>query len=255
LLGCYSTCRQELAGTAAAQLHACCTGALSVLSQSRKWFLMLFVCCCCRQAVPAACANWASASNWRVPQRHCMMLTTTCLSMHRACFCLHASHVASKVTQGRALVEPHRTWADVLSRRLHMHAALLRRGCSAICSALLLITYVNTMFASFASMQRHYCTLGRHAAACSALLLTPHASVCSAVWSPQAAACNNVKVDGVETDVDCGGSECSACAAGKRCNNAFDCRSLNCVLMHAAPGIGYTCTCPVGSMVSRGSQQ
>ncbi len=41
--------------------------------------------------------------------------------------------------------------------------------------------------------------------------------------------CQNTIVDGSETDVDCGGSECDACANGNACLEDSDCESNNCV--------------------------
>ena len=40
--------------------------------------------------------------------------------------------------------------------------------------------------------------------------------------------CTDGKKDGTETDVDCGGSVCPACASGKACGAATDCVSLVC---------------------------
>ncbi len=41
-------------------------------------------------------------------------------------------------------------------------------------------------------------------------------------------ACANGVEDGLETDVDCGGPRCEACAAGDACSEDLDCRSLSC---------------------------
>lgn len=41
--------------------------------------------------------------------------------------------------------------------------------------------------------------------------------------------CTNSKLDGVESDVDCGGLYCGKCAAGKRCKISTDCSSASCV--------------------------
>jgi hypothetical protein len=37
--------------------------------------------------------------------------------------------------------------------------------------------------------------------------------------------CNDHRQDGAESDVDCGGSVCSACVVGKKCNSSFDCQA------------------------------
>jgi hypothetical protein len=44
--------------------------------------------------------------------------------------------------------------------------------------------------------------------------------------------CANGVQDHDETDVDCGGSVCTACANGKRCASASDCQSLRCDATH-----------------------
>jgi hypothetical protein len=41
--------------------------------------------------------------------------------------------------------------------------------------------------------------------------------------------CSNGKLDGDETDVDCGGSTCGKCPGGRTCATAADCFSNNCV--------------------------
>jgi hypothetical protein len=41
--------------------------------------------------------------------------------------------------------------------------------------------------------------------------------------------CSDHRVDGDETDVDCGGAVCSACASGQRCMDNFDC-DTDCVV-------------------------
>jgi hypothetical protein len=37
--------------------------------------------------------------------------------------------------------------------------------------------------------------------------------------------CMDHKLDGMETDVDCGGGSCGPCQIGQRCNSSFDCQS------------------------------
>ncbi len=46
---------------------------------------------------------------------------------------------------------------------------------------------------------------------------------------PAVVSCSNSTKDGVETDVDCGGPECQACAAGRACAATTDCVSTLCV--------------------------
>jgi hypothetical protein len=46
------------------------------------------------------------------------------------------------------------------------------------------------------------------------------------------AQCSDHRQDGDETDVDCGGSDCSACATGKGCKVNFDCQSGICMPAH-----------------------
>lgn len=53
---------------------------------------------------------------------------------------------------------------------------------------------------------------------------------------PVPVGCMSGNQDGYETDVDCGGWECSPCAAGKRCNRGLDCLSTICTMyLCAAP--------------------
>jgi hypothetical protein len=62
----------------------------------------------------------------------------------------------------------------------------------------------------------------------------------------QAPSCNDSKLNGNETDVDCGGGDCPACDHGKLCMNGSDCQSLVC----SCPASDPTCampTCQVGS--------
>jgi hypothetical protein len=47
--------------------------------------------------------------------------------------------------------------------------------------------------------------------------------------------CMDAMQDGDETDVDCGGSVCAACANGKKCVQNADCQSNNCSGMTCAP--------------------
>jgi hypothetical protein len=49
------------------------------------------------------------------------------------------------------------------------------------------------------------------------------------LYLPQAPTCKDKKRNGAESDVDCGGSECPTCKAGKNCARSGDCRSNNCV--------------------------
>lgn len=49
-------------------------------------------------------------------------------------------------------------------------------------------------------------------------------------------ACKDHRRDGEETDIDCGGSFCPPCGAGKKCGRARDCQSGLCVnLVCASP--------------------
>src|SRR5262245_48402480 len=41
--------------------------------------------------------------------------------------------------------------------------------------------------------------------------------------------CGNLRKDGDETDVDCGGARCPGCASGKACLRATDCQSGLCL--------------------------
>jgi hypothetical protein len=45
-------------------------------------------------------------------------------------------------------------------------------------------------------------------------------------WTPLI--CRNKKLDGEESDVDCGGKVCNKCANGKSCKSSADCASLKC---------------------------
>ena len=49
------------------------------------------------------------------------------------------------------------------------------------------------------------------------------------MFSP-AASCSDQVKDGSETDVDCGGGSCGACADGKQCNLNMDCLNGHCVV-------------------------
>jgi hypothetical protein len=40
--------------------------------------------------------------------------------------------------------------------------------------------------------------------------------------------CTNGTLDGVESDIDCGGLACPACKGGQRCNVGTDCQSQAC---------------------------
>jgi hypothetical protein len=52
----------------------------------------------------------------------------------------------------------------------------------------------------------------------------PPGAACDAACSAsRPATCSNGSVDGEETDVDCGGTECAACAPGRRCRVTSDC--------------------------------
>ncbi len=57
---------------------------------------------------------------------------------------------------------------------------------------------------------------------CASAFCDQNTSVCGAV------SCTNGIKDGYETDVDCGGPTCSACADGQTCNSARDCQSGIC---------------------------
>jgi hypothetical protein len=46
---------------------------------------------------------------------------------------------------------------------------------------------------------------------------------------PANATCNDNIKNGIETDVDCGGSDCEPCAENKQCNTNEDCASLYCL--------------------------
>ena len=41
--------------------------------------------------------------------------------------------------------------------------------------------------------------------------------------------CNDGERNGTETDIDCGGSDCTKCMVGDRCRVPSDCVSLDCV--------------------------
>ena len=45
----------------------------------------------------------------------------------------------------------------------------------------------------------------------------------------QTSSCTNGIQDGFETDIDCGGGQCPACAIGRRCVSPKDCQSFNCM--------------------------
>ena len=45
---------------------------------------------------------------------------------------------------------------------------------------------------------------------------------------PPAASCTDGAKNGAETDVDCGGGTCGACAIGKKCSLARDCTTNDC---------------------------
>jgi hypothetical protein len=60
------------------------------------------------------------------------------------------------------------------------------------------------------------------------------------ITAPQ---CDDLAVDGTETDVDCGGSECPACPANKHCLVDADCETGNCANNFCRPpGPAPTCT-------------
>src|SRR5687768_7449734 len=42
------------------------------------------------------------------------------------------------------------------------------------------------------------------------------------------AACHNGRLDGAETDIDCGGGACAACALGGKCKAGGDCQNREC---------------------------
>ena len=44
--------------------------------------------------------------------------------------------------------------------------------------------------------------------------------------------CLNLMKDGAESDIDCGGTECQACANGSICNTGADCESKTCTMMN-----------------------
>lgn len=52
--------------------------------------------------------------------------------------------------------------------------------------------------------------------------------------TPRPADCANGRIDGRETDVDCGGADCPACAAERLCLADADCASGSCVLNRCA---------------------
>src|SRR5262245_42919275 len=51
---------------------------------------------------------------------------------------------------------------------------------------------------------------------------------------PPPPSCNDGRLNGDESDVDCGGS-CMRCADGRSCRNAADCASNNCLNFTCAP--------------------
>jgi hypothetical protein len=51
-------------------------------------------------------------------------------------------------------------------------------------------------------------------------------------------ACSDQRVNGRETDVDCGGPSCPPCASSKLCLSASDCVSKSCVLNRCAASVG-----------------
>lgn len=44
----------------------------------------------------------------------------------------------------------------------------------------------------------------------------------------QATSCTDGRLDGYETDVDCGGINCPKCTPGKRCKVSSDCDTNHC---------------------------
>src|SRR5690606_39409708 len=70
-----------------------------------------------------------------------------------------------------------------------------------------------------------YTTLFRSAACSTAL--DCESQLCSG-GSCAAASCSDLTLNGDETDTDCGGSICTACAAGASCVVATDCSSMSC---------------------------
>jgi hypothetical protein len=69
------------------------------------------------------------------------------------------------------------------------------------------------------------CALGR---ACIARIDCISASCVDLVCTEPPASCTNNKRDGAETDEDCGGPECRACAVGQLCVGHTDCLSVTC---------------------------
>ncbi|MCK5805943.1 MAG: hypothetical protein KAI66_24140 [Lentisphaeria bacterium] len=51
---------------------------------------------------------------------------------------------------------------------------------------------------------------------------------CGSGGDPWAPSCENDKIDGQESDADCGGDECAPCELGKSCEENADCKSGNC---------------------------
>ena len=51
------------------------------------------------------------------------------------------------------------------------------------------------------------------------------------------ASCMNGVRDGLETDRDCGGPICAACAIGKLCATRSDCQSRDCLASHCQPPV------------------
>src|SRR5439155_181355 len=69
------------------------------------------------------------------------------------------------------------------------------------------------------------CTAGRHCLVgsdCTSLVCSPTTHIC------EAPTCSDGVKNGSETDVDCGGGACTACATAKRSLAGSDCQSFNC---------------------------
>jgi hypothetical protein len=91
-----------------------------------------------------------------------------------------------------------------------------------------------------------YCDGAGHCVACVAQTQCPPGLACV---NNQCVTCLNHQHDGSETDVDCGGPTCAACAAGKKCLAASDCTSLVCA---GAPALCQPATC--GDHVQNGDE-
>ena len=66
--------------------------------------------------------------------------------------------------------------------------------------------------------------------------------LCSAGFCKGIPGCQNNAKDGLESDIDCGGTSCAACQVGKACNRASDCTSGICSSGSCQPSQSSPCT-------------